>query len=417
MKRILLVDHPQYTSATFYLWMGLKEMEAIYPNQLSVSCYPFIPTHFDEKEFDYRSLEWFNWLSKLVEDSKSGAPLPYGIPAFHPDEFLTSLNKTVIVKGHMPFTCKKENIIHNEDQAVRELQDHKYDLVILGNSHRVPTMLLSRLKERVGQLPPTVYFDAGERDELNEHWVHVFRPDLTFKQILTPEVKAKGLTVNIPDYTFKMYPLPLSSPLVDHEVSLDGLPLQWLRARSKEGWKFLQVFYPMGNTWPDRAAVIKALDELVIKNNLDRVKGCHYQEFHYLLAHARLAVSMRGSGRDTTRYWEIPLYKTAMVCDGTMGCIHPYPFQDNKTAFFYRSVQELVDIMYRTIDVGPDVERVALAGMDHLKKYHSTSARAVFFLDTLHRELNFCDSELLASLAEWKSKRRWEDRPWEGPVV
>lgn len=418
MKRILLLDHPQYTSATFYLWHGLKELEALYPGDISVSCYPFIPTNYDEMAYDYSTLEWFLRLSQFVEDCKSGKEkLPYGIPPFQPDEYLTAQREIYIKKAFLWSSFKKENVIETEEQAVRQLNEHEFDLIVLGNSHRVPTILLARIKERVSQLPPIIYFDAGERDELNEHWVHVFQPALTFKQILTPAVKAKGLSATPGGYAFKIYPLPLSSPLVDKKVAIEGLDLQWLRGYSRVTSKFLQVFYSMSNTWGDRENVTKAIDQLTIKRDLSRVKGCHYPAYHYLLAHSRMGVTMRGSGRDTTRYWEIPLYKTAMVSDGTMGCIHPYPFEDKKTALFYRSIDELTELLGVRIDAASDVEAIAIAGQEHLEKYHSTVARAVFFLDILNKELNFSDPGLSKATDDWKAKKKWDGQPWEGPVV
>jgi hypothetical protein len=262
-----------------------------------------------------------------------------------------------------------------------------------------------------------VYFDAGERDELNEHWVHVFRPDLVFKQILTPEVKKKGLSVQIQGYTLKMYPLPLSSPIVDQDIDIEGMSIQWLRKNSKISPKMLQVFYSMGSTWPAREEVVKALDELVRKKDISRIKGCSTLNYNFVLSRSRMAVTMRGSGRDTTRYWEIPLYKTAMISDGTMGCIHPHPFEDGKTAFFYRSTEELIGIVERQMTEPGDVDRIALAGQEHLEQYHSTAARAMFFLDVLRKELNFTDSGLEVALGQWKVGKRWDGRPWEGPVV
>lgn len=423
MKRILLIDHPQFTSATFFLWHGLKELEELYPGNLSVSCYPFIPTNYDESEFDLRNLQWFKWMESLVERSRAdSSQLPRGIPPFHSGEGLTSQGEMLMRRGCPWRQFKKVNIVESEEQAIRELNEHKFDVVVLGNSHRVPTILLARLKERVRDFPPVIYFDAGERDELNEHWVHVFRPNLVFKQILTPEVKERGLTVPIQNYSIKMYPMPLSSPLVGNlAASIDGLPLSWLREQSKTSQKMLPVFYWMGNTWPAREAVLRALDDLVHRRNLSRVKSCAYLSYHFVLAMSRMAVTMRGSGRDTTRYWEIPLYKTAMVSDGTMGCIHPYPFEDRKTAFFYRSTEELVRIVEGHLTdngaASEEVNRVALAGQVHLERYHSAAARAVFFIDILHRELNFADQELLDKLALWKAEKRWDGRPWEGPVV
>ena len=423
MKRILLIDHPQFTSATYYLWQGLKELEELYPEKLSVSSYPYIPTNYDDDKFDLRDLDWFKWLDELVENSKrNAAQLPYGIPPFQADERLTSRSETFMMRGAYWKKFRKDGVIPDEASAIAALQGGKFDLVVLGNSHRVPTILLSRLKERVSPFPPVVYFDAGERDELNEHWVHVFRPDLVFKQILTPAVKKKGLSVQIPGYGLRMYPLPLSSPIVEHpDASLEGLSFQWLRKNSKTSVKLLPIFYALGNTWPEREEVVKALDALVLRKNVDRIKNCSYLNYNIVMAKSRMAVTMRGSGRDTNHYWEIPLYRTAMICDGTMGCIHPYPFEDKKTAVFYRSIPELVELVERYLpdsgDAAVELHKIAVAGQDHLEKYHSTAARAVFFLDILNQELNFVDQGLSTALSGWKAGHGWEGRPWEGVVV
>lgn len=423
MRRILLVDHPQYTSATYYLWQGLKELESLFPDQLSVSSYPYIPTHFDEDRFDLLDLAWFKQLSELAQKSKRNeAQLPHGVPPFQQTEHLTSQGETEIHRSIYWRRFKKAGVIADEETAVSLLKNGAFDLVILGNSHRVPTILLGRLKESVPNFPPVIYFDAGERDELNEHWIHVFRPDLVFKQILTPEVRKKGLSVQIPGYKLKLYPLPLSSPIVGApDASVDELPFRWMRWASQKCVKLLPLFYALGNTWPDRANVTKALDEIVLRHDLSRIKSCSYLNYNIVMAMSRMAVTMRGSGRDTNHYWEIPLYRTAMISDGTMGCIHPYPFEDLQTAIFYRSIEELVEIVENYLPEAGynamELNRIATAGQEHLEKYHSTAARAVFFLDILEKELNFSDESLRIALNSWKNAQHWDGRPWEGPVV
>lgn len=421
MKRILLLDHPQFTSCTFYLWHGLREIEEAYPGSFEVATYPYIPTHYDDTTFKLTDLPWFRWLSGLVEEWKRNpAALPYGIPPFQPTETLTSLDTNEIIRSQTtPRLFHKRNLLPDEDAVVRQIQEGRFDLIVLGNSHRVPTILLSRLKTRVGHLPPVVYLDAGERDELNEHWIHVFRPNLVFKQILTPAVKAHGLTTQIGGYALKMYPLPLSSPIVDQHLEYFRIPIQWLRAFSnyKVNPKVFPIMYHMGATWPERAPVMAALDQWVVDSRSSIGRGGSTGPYHLLLAMSRMGVSMRGSGRDTTRYWEIPLYQTALVSDGTMGCIHPYPFEDRKTAFFYRSIPELLDIVNRNMKDDREMADVAQAGQEHLQKYHSTASRAVFFLDILDKELRFQDQVLRSALDNFKSVRKWESRSWEGPVV
>ncbi len=421
--KILLLDHPQYTSATFFLWHGLKKLEEISGGTLSVMCYPFMPTHYDEDQYDLNDMPWWKELSEWVLTAKRHGPgLPQGIPEFQTNEPVTSQGETIMRRGYPWGKFKKSGVAGDERSTVALLNEGYFDLIVLGNSHRVSTIMLGRLKELASKLPPIVYLDAGERDELNEHWIHVFQPSLVFKQILTPEVLKRGLSCGIQGYKLKMYPLPLSSPLVDNpEISFDGIPLRLLQENSISKTKVLQVYYALGNTWGPRAEVVKVLDDLVAKYNLSRVKGVHYTDYQFLISKSRMAVTMRGSGRDTTRYWEIPLYKTAMVADGTMGCIHPYPFEHGKTALFWRSPGELAQIVEKYLlesgSEAAELDAIARAGQKHLARYHSTTARAVFFLDVVAAELGAVDSGLASALARWKAEAGWENRSWEGPVV
>jgi len=243
VRRILILDHPQFTSATYYLWYGLKELEEFYPNELEVEVYPYTPAHYCENQYDLNLCAWFLDLKDQVDYwKKHPQDLPYGIPPFQADETLTALDVTQIERGIKHRNFRWRHQLDLEERVVELLDAGYYDLVVLGNSHRIPTISLSLLKAKVKKMPPLVYLDAGERDELNEHWIHVFRPELIFKQILTPEVKTKGMSVPIPGYTPRFYPLPLSSPVVDYPGEVNHVPIQWLleerggsRSRSR-GW-------------------------------------------------------------------------------------------------------------------------------------------------------------------------------------
>lgn len=419
---ILLIDHPQFTHGTFFLWHGLKEIEDRTAGEISVTVYPHIPTHYNANNFNLLEMDWYQHLEALVAKKD----LPWGIPPFSEGETLTYHGQEQIGRYGLARRFEPPAEPLREFELVESINQGRFDLVILGNSHRVPTILLGRLKQLVlpGRMPPIVYYDAGERDELNEHWVHVFRPNLTFKQILTPEVEARGLTAPIPNYNFKMLPLPLSSILVDQpNYRIGKLKLSEVQEMSDPDEKLLDIFYPMGNTWEARQAVLETLDKLTETQKINKIGPVTYQNFHFMLAKTRMAVTMRGSGRDTLRYWEIPLYRTAMVADGTMGCIHPYPFEHRKTAFFWSDAGDLVDIILprlkknATDDVEKELRRIAEAGGRHLWLYHSTLARALFFLDRVEEELKIkCGSVDLVQAI--KANHGWDTtRPWRGPVA
>ena len=413
--RILFLDHPQFTSGSYLLWHGLNEVLG----HGSVVVHPHIPTHYDADVLDLRAHSWF----RDMEAAAARRDLPPGIPAFAPGEGLTGGGE-IHLKRYAPglrFPSPPEPT--SEERTARELNDGRFDLVVLSNSHRVPTLALARLRQRVRTMPPIVYYDAGERDELNEHWIHVFRPQAVFKQILTPEVEARGLSVPIPGYALKMFPLPLSSPLADNpaDTRIGTRPTAEFLGLDDPGLKAYDVFHHMGPTWPGRVPVVAALDRLCAERKLVTHGSAEPAVYHRILATSRVAVTMRGSGRDTHRYWEIPLYRTLMLADGTMGCLHPYAFEDGKTAAFYLSLEELLaKVVSFTERGGPlekERERIAAAGKDHLKRYHTTGSRAVFFLERVGEHVKALDPAARAAVDRWKETRAWDGRPWRSPAV
>ena len=413
--KILFVDHPQYISGSMHLWQGLNE---ILPG--SVVLYPHVATHYGVELFDLAQQPWFQTMAAQVARGE----IPSGIPPFAPGEKLTG-EQTVITHEGLVFMPPMPETIPDEDEIVRQLRANVFDLIILANSNRVPTIALARLRDKVGSLPPIVYYDAGERDELNEHWIHVFRPALVFKQILTPEVLNRGLTVKIGGYSLKMLPLPLSNMFVDHpdfvlgHGSHDRPMIGKLRAADGPAHKEYDLFYYLGETWPTRRLATEALDALRERRGFKYTKGVCFEAYNIVLSKSRMAISMRGSGRDTTRYWEIPGYRTALVADGTMGCFHPYPFEHDKTAVFYDSIESLVAVVDRYLSGPPArLDEIAQAGKQHLWRCHSTAARAMFFLDRVQEILGIRFNEIQGGQIEsWKESHAWNSAKWEGPVV
>lgn len=412
--KILFLDHPQLTAGSYCLWHGLNEILPPW----GVLVYPHLPTHYDADTLSFTECDWYKDLS---EAAHKGA-LPYGIPPFHPGETLLGGDQKNTRRDEMSKRFPPPEKLPTEKSVVEALNAREFDLIVLANSHRVPTILLGRLKERASSLPPIVYYDAGERDELNEHWVHVFRPALVFKQILTPKILADGLRTKIPGYTLNMFALPLSSSLVEREEKIiNGVPFGRLRVEDGADYKNLDIVYSMGLTWEGREGVLRALDTVCRQHGLPHEsRKVRTDQYHASLAQTRMAVSTRGSGRDTTRYWEIPLYETLMIADGTMGAIHPFPFTDGKNAAFYHSLESLCGkvLRYASRTSSTEDERRAIAGQGklHLWRYHSTAARAVVFLDRIEKALGIADGISRSAVAEWKERHGWEREYREGCV-
>jgi len=342
-------------------------------------------------------------------------PLPQGIPPFAPGEDVingwpNARDEPYLIE--QPMEAYRE---YTEDEIVQQVKSGTYSFIVLTSGHRINTIALARLRDKLGgNLPPVVYLDSGERDEMNEHWTHVFHPKIIFKSVLTPEVYNYAKT----KYGWELYPLPHSSCLVGRdlrpifdkkegvwelpppgspqEIALRGTSQDSIELKKIPDYitfngndKVVDCFYGLGYTYDKRRELLDILRKYFtnsINIGIER-PGVGYFRYLNMIAHSRMAISMRGSGRDTTRYWEIPLFKTLLISDGTMGAMHPHPFEHGKTAVFYdesnlRKVPELIEY-YCTYE--SERRRIANAGYEHLMKYHTMKARAEYFLEIVRR--------------------------------
>lgn len=396
--RILFLDHPQHTHGTWTLHQGLGRV-------LGWESVVDFPSKETFRGKDHRLISDPNF-RKLYQVVRSKA-LPSGIPPFAPGEELVSV--PVIerreIGAHHQCTPQRRHSWHEITSNIRS-----FDLIILGNSHRVPTLTLALLRDQFGRnnLPPIVYFDAGERDELNAHWWHVFRPEMTFKQILTPAVAAK------PNAACILYPLPLANAVVTNADIMQACNVGAPKVRD--------ILFHHGITWEPREGVLQTVRNWLQATGLSGAENTWKggEDYFAAIANSRMALSIRGSGRDTTRYWEIPALETLLVADGTMGCIHTFPFRDGETAAFYSSLEELtskLDFYHHNEEAR---QTVARAGRSWAERYHSFEARGLFFLGMVRKHLGVkYTDEQQQRVNGWLSRLGWpQELPdWSGPVV
>ena len=106
-----------------------------------------------------------------------------------------------------------------------------------------------------------------------------------------------------------------------------------------------------------------------------------WDDYIRLMNRSACAVSVRGFGVDTCRYWEIPAV-TVMVADRVNLTLNN-PFENGKNALFYDTPQGCVDLI-KALKNNPNLRSdLYQAGVEHLKKYHTTEARARYLLENL----------------------------------
>jgi len=101
-----------------------------------------------------------------------------------------------------------------------------------------------------------------------------------------------------------------------------------------------------------------------------------------ILNRSRIAVSVRGSGYDTMRYWEIP-YHGALLLSERLPIVLPDNFVDGESAVFFDSPAEMVDLSRGLLGDPARLERIAAAGRDLVRARHTAVHRARYVLEKM----------------------------------
>jgi hypothetical protein len=392
MRKILYLEHPQADLAAYRIYKGLCELFG----DENIVDFPYRKEYRAEK--DYHDGEYLNTLRKDHIENKN---LPYGIPPFSPGEDVVSggkkdknqeynwgyfIPKDLNTFGGYPLVGEKtKGRDYSEDQIIKMIKNNEFCFIILSTSHRVCTIALARLRDAVGglnKLPPIIYTDNGERDELCEHWAHVFNPAMIFKCCLTEEVKS--LYKN--KYNWNILPLQCSNFMIGQDFK------QHFKDNFKKfnNEKYFDVHYGFFSSY-NRESIIKIMDNYVKDKNISFANKTDYYPFYLeLLSSSKIAITHRGVCRATSRYWDIPMFETLMLCDATMGCVHEYPFEDGKTAVFYSDdkdtqKEEIYDKCDFYLKNDTLRTKIAVAGSEHLRQHHTTRARAEQMIQKIKR--------------------------------
>jgi hypothetical protein len=106
------------------------------------------------------------------------------------------------------------------------------------------------------------------------------------------------------------------------------------------------------------------------------------EQFCWLLNRSKIAVSVRGSGWDTFRYWEIP-YHGALLLSQRLPILIPDNFVDGTSAAFFDSPEEMVEKAQDLLTHPETLACIASAGRRLALEKHTAGARARYVLEKL----------------------------------
>jgi hypothetical protein len=260
------------------------------------------------------------------------------------------------------------------DQICEQIND--FDYIILASPREYVVKSFRYIKDKVKLLAnKLVLIDGEDGANLQTQLINEFNPQYIFKREMMYETSYNGI---------RIYPLPFSA-------FLNKLP------EINDLKKDLNVFSILGNTNQLRVKLVQKFHEFNIDNSVvdidsgvadwDRNKPRHgkmaYKDYMSKIASSKIGLSCIGHGKDCVRYWEIPSYNTMMMTIDPK-IIIPFPFKDKETCVIIKDdLSNFNELLEYYLSHDDERNAIAMAGHEHLMKYHTCKQRTMYMLSIL----------------------------------
>lgn len=152
-------------------------------------------------------------------------------------------------------------------------------------------------------------------------------------------------------------------------------PLTTLKEHSAENDLFFCLTL---STVPDRHRYYRAIKKWSMDGNTFKKfissGGVPKDRYVELLSGSKAAISVRGMGYDTDRYWEIPRFGSTLFSQKIPIFIEN-DFVDGESAVFFNNLAELKNKFYKYVLKSNEWREIAGAGFKHFVAYHTPKMR------------------------------------------
>lgn len=328
-----------------------------------------------EMQQDYGEFFLFQGLCELLgEDSIILYPFKLSYMGFRDSAYILYQHGNKRGMTNPPAYVKPRNLrIYPMEEIIDEMPS--IDFIVLTSPRYYPVHALRFIKHLYSKIPkPLVFTDFEDTPEICYDLIDEFKPKIIFKRELIKPIES-------------IYPLPFSSPIPYLSESFDDQN------------KTLDLFCALGYTCELRREVIDfliekrftdkaylALDIPALRLNGKYPSMLSYNEYLKAIASSKIAVCLRGHGRDTVRYWEIPSFETLFLLKDP-GIIIPNPFEDGQNCVKFDTLNDLEEKINYFLSHDEERIRIAKAGKEHLENFHTNEKRATYFLEIVKKYL------------------------------
>ena len=304
---------------------------------------------------------------------------------------------------------------YRDEEVSALLRDKQFDLVVLSSPRRgAITAFESLLK--CGTMPPLVLIDGEDDATLRREVFYRYKCALYFKRehrlhrdvgVCLPVRRCSASWVDAA-LSQRTYPLPLAVVLDvistvpairrDVDVSYAARISHPKRRQAVEMLRHASGIRFQGGVYAeaeDRQSItLSGFPRFLMKLKGDPVvtvaqRGTKLSldEYYALLGRSKMALSIRGGGFDTLRYWEIVASGTLLLSEQPDIEI-PNNFVHGKHALFFRpDLSDLVDLVRTYVSDAKACAAMAAEGHKHLLQYHTCERRAEYVLETCGRTI------------------------------
>ena len=264
------------------------------------------------------------------------------------------------------------------------LRKNHFRLVILGAAKPDALRTFHELSDLVRA--PWIFIDGGDWQEVGGDFKRTggeesFNCFLSLCNKIPPAAIFKR-EVPINKNLEKLFPLPFS---VSSQVPI-------LKSVSKKIWNV--VFWAVESSSTRKKVFELLKDRYDCKMN-GSISGQKFKDYnfkgnHYFKAlnEAKIALSFRGGGFDTLRYWEIPACGSLLISEKPFIQI-PNNFIHGEHALFCKNdLSDLTHLIDTYLLNEKDSQAISEEGQKHLLKYHTDKHRAQYLLELLNSKLN-----------------------------
>lgn len=266
-------------------------------------------------------------------------------PAFH--------GETPAHLGHYPCTMNRKGAPAALESIVEMLRQRHFDVVLFGDmEHTLECESARRIVEAAGDVP---LFLLDAQDEC----VDFFQETLDFLGVGSARGYFKREMLECWNYGPRVMPFPFAYQ--DHRII------------SELGAPRSHAFFWAGQRWIGLRDIYLRCIERLTGETFDTESG--QDEYVAALRQSRMGLSGFGAGFDTVRYWELPANGCMLVSERPPIRI-PHNFVDGVSAVLFDDLPDLEEKVSYYLNHLDEVDRIAAAGFERLRKFHTASARA-----------------------------------------